>query len=76
MFYYWWKSPWLQMTRTFDRFGKKFTLYFAVKKGCYLYMDMLEMNKFGAPNIVCYLYTGVTYTRAITVGGCTSNTRV
>ncbi len=58
---------WLQMIRTFNRFGKKFILYFTVKKGCYLYMDMLEMNKFGAPNLGCYLYTGVTYTRAITV---------
>ena len=53
---------WLQMKRTFDKFGKKITVYFAVKNRCYLYMDMLEMNKFGAPNLGCYLYMGVTYT--------------
>ena len=47
---------WLQMTRPFDRVGKKFTLYFTVKKGCYLYMNMLEMSNLELETL------GVTYT--------------
>ena len=37
------------------------------KLGCYLYMDMSEMPSFLMKNLGCYLNTGVTYTRAITV---------
>ena len=44
---------------------KGMTVHFydqAIKKGCYLYMNMSEIHLMWAPNQGCYLYMGLTYT--------------
>ena len=47
--------------KNFWQIWKKIYTVFCCEEGVLPYMDMLEMNKFGAPKIGCYLYTGVTY---------------
>ena len=50
--------------------------YLAVKKGCYLYINISEISWFWGQNYRCYLYMGVTYTRVIIMVcfclGCTN----